>query len=154
MKSLPVAELALAEAILLVHCLQFNSPDYVPKTFLKILADSRGQALCSSSTRFSTSSTASHFAKPYYRQHAQVSQVAWLYPAPVHNSTVFSRIGSERSYSESTMIEHCILNKKVHMVKITFFQTARAGANYEEPKIKAIDIAALLQEKYAFLSGE
>ena len=28
------------------------------------------------------------------------------------------------------------------------------GASYEEPKIKAIDIAALLQEKYAFLSGK
>lgn len=27
------------------------------------------------------------------------------------------------------------------------------GASYEEPKIKAIDIAALLQEKYAFISG-
>ena len=26
--------------------------------------------------------------------------------------------------------------------------------NYEEPKIKAIEIAALLQEKYAFLTGE
>ena len=28
------------------------------------------------------------------------------------------------------------------------------GASYEEPKTKAIDIAALLQEKYAFLSGK
>ena len=28
------------------------------------------------------------------------------------------------------------------------------GASYEEPKIEAIDIAALLQEKYAFLSGK
>ena len=26
--------------------------------------------------------------------------------------------------------------------------------NYEEPKIKAMEIAALLQEKYAFLTGE
>ena len=35
-----------------------------------------------------------------------------------------------------------------------FFQTTGPGAGYEEPKIKAIDIAALLQERYAFLSGE
>ena len=35
-----------------------------------------------------------------------------------------------------------------------YSQTSGPGASYEEPKIKAIDIAALLQEKYAFLSGE
>lgn len=34
--------------------------------------------------------------------------------------------------------------------RLSFFGS---GSSYEEPKIKAIDIAALLQEKYAFLSG-
>ena len=42
----------------------------------------------------------------------------------------------------------------IKCVLFFFFQTTGPGAGYEEPKIKAIDIAALLQEKYAFLSGE
>lgn len=41
-----------------------------------------------------------------------------------------------------------MLKKKTN--RLSFFGP---GASYEEPKIKAIDIAALLQEKYAFLSG-
>lgn len=37
---------------------------------------------------------------------------------------------------------------------IITFLSQTTVKNYEEPKIKAIEIAALLQEKYAYLSGE
>lgn len=46
--------------------------------------------------------------------------------------------------------EICSFNLK-HIFTLSSQITVK---NYEEPKIKAIEIAALLQEKYAFLTGE